>query len=141
MKEFISWDDVTLAVDELVERIKKWEVQPTVVYGIPRGGLALAVMLSHRLDITLSTEIVDVHTKVTLIVDDIVDSGQSLLDVINKTSGGYNNRMFAVSLHYSPNSFIKPTEYIWEKDNDNWIVYPWETEESEKDEIPDYKRK
>ena len=44
------------------------------IYGIPRGGLCLAVALSHKLNIELLKE----PRNNILIVDDIYDSGETL---------------------------------------------------------------
>ncbi len=147
MKEFLTWEEFEAGVDILVEKIKAWDYSPDFIYGIPRGGLILATMLSHRLGIPLSTKLDDYgdsganyHAQPAsyIICDDIVDKGHTLMKVLRGTHYPYGVGIRAVSLHYCDHSYIKPTEYAWKKDDDKWIVYPWETEESEKDEIADY---
>ena len=44
------------------------------VYGIPRGGLIVAVLVSHKLGIPLITSLRDMYGKKFLVVDDIVDT-------------------------------------------------------------------
>ena len=74
-KERYSWkqfedDCETLAVWARGKKFKS-------IFGIPRGGLVLAVKLSHLLDIPLVLNREDI-TGHTLIVDDIADSGGTL---------------------------------------------------------------
>ena len=44
------------------------------IYGIPRGGLCLAVALSHKLNIKLIQNLLKIH----LIVDDVFETGITL---------------------------------------------------------------
>ena len=48
------------------------------VAGVPRGGLILAVLLSHQLGIPLVY--VEEATPSTLLVDDLADTGETLLE-------------------------------------------------------------
>tara|TARA_Y100000768_G_scaffold111045_1_gene81722 strand:- start:1053 stop:1457 length:405 start_codon:yes stop_codon:yes gene_type:complete len=92
------------------------------VMGLPRGGLIPAVLISHELGLPY----VQHPGKNTLVVDDINDTGHTL----SKAPGAY----WAV-LHNKPTSKFKDCIYAKEVD-DQWIVYPWEREDSEA--IPDY---
>ena len=47
MKKFISWDKLDTLVDELCDMIP--ENQYEGIYAIPRGGLIIGVMMSHKL--------------------------------------------------------------------------------------------
>ena len=79
-------------------------------------------MISHELGLPL-----ELHPgKNTLVVDDINDTGHTL----SKAPGAY----WAV-LHQKPTSEFKHAMYAKEV-GDEWIVYPWEREDSEA--IPDY---
>ena len=92
------------------------------VYGFPRGGLCLAVALSHSLGLPL----LEKPTENSLIVDDIYDTGYTLEKT--KHIKGSETHVWI--------SKKKPTwwnahKYI--KDNE-WIVFPWENiEEAVKD--------
>jgi len=90
----------------------------TTIYGVPRGGLVPAVYLSHLLTIPLTQE--PGPPEETLIVDDIADSGQTLLPFYHK---GYA----LATLFYHKRSVIEPQFWIFEKENE-WIVFPWEKE-------------
>ena len=84
------------------------------VYGFPRGGLCLAVALSHSLGIPLLDEPQDY----SLIVDDIYDTGYTLEKI--KHIKGSETHVWV--------SKKKPTwwnayQHIQENE---WIVFPWE---------------
>jgi hypoxanthine phosphoribosyltransferase len=88
------------------------------VFGVPRGGIPLAMELSKILNIP----IVSRHTKAVelymLVCDDIVDSG--------KVRSKFSDHVF-VSIHMKPWTDEKPDLYVHM--TDKWIVYPWEKED------------
>ena len=127
MKEFVTWNVIDEAVTDIAFNIKNTNKDFKGVYGIPRGGLILAVMLSHKLDLPLimSKDELDENS---IIIDDIADTGKTLLDFVEYES-------YVVTIHEHEQSLIKPDYSVLDK-GDKWIVYPWETEDSE--EIQDY---
>jgi|TARA_R100000479_G_scaffold137671_1_gene74070 hypoxanthine phosphoribosyltransferase len=127
MKEFISWNLIDEAVTDIAFNIKNTNKDFKGVYGIPRGGLILAVMLSHKLDLPLimSKDELDENS---IIIDDIADTGKTLWNFIEYQS-------YVVTIHKHEKSIFKPDYSVLDK-GDKWIVYPWETEDSE--EIQDY---
>lgn len=90
------------------------------VYGPVRGGLPLAVVLSHALNIPMF-EIP--KTKNTLIVDDIADTG--------KTLKKYSKTHFIATIFYHPQSMFVPSIWLRKKGKD-WILFPWESEKTSK---------
>lgn len=133
-KTYITWKEY----DEYIERIAKWvekndwNLTIGAVYGLPRGGLPIAVSLSHRLGLPLLMSYDDrkvVTDKQILIVDDIADTGHTL-NLYKK-----EERNIICTLHHHEQSIVRPDFYCEEK-GDKWIVYPWETRDS--DEIQDY---
>lgn len=90
------------------------------VYGVPRGGLVPAVYLSHLLDIP----IVQQPEKGTLIVDDIIDSGQTLKMY-------HNMRYSTATIYYHTQSLFEPDIWVYLK-TDEWIMFPWETDKTSK---------
>ncbi len=83
------------------------------IYGIPRGGLVLAVCLSHRLDLPLRDSVNDR----TIVVDDIADTGETLFP--------YRDNLIA-TIHWVEGSKVKPKVYALEKTRGEWVRYPWE---------------
>lgn len=108
-KILMSWEEFENRVKKMAEEIKPLLYTGSIkhIYGVPRGGLVIAVKLSHILDLPLSTRKVDAET---LVVDDCYDSGH--------TKEGFE--MAGVE-HF----FVlvdKKKEGIKE-----WLVFPWET--------------
>ena len=131
MKEFISWNLIDECVTEIAFYIKDTKKEFKGVYGIPRGGSLLAVMLSHKLDLPYIENIDNVNEDV-IIIDDIADTRKTLKKY---KSHHISEKNYYVTIHEHEQSIVKP-EYSVINKGDKWIVYPWETEESE--EIQDY---
>ena len=126
-KIFLSWDDITASVDDLCNKIRFDQPNIDSVTGIARGGLIPAVLLSHKLGLPYT----DVISPNTLVVDDICDSGVTL----EKAPGVYT-----AVLHYKPHtSCFQPTMWADINEGDEWLIYPWETKDS--DPIQDYLKK
>ena len=117
-KEYAEWSEIELAVEDM----SAWALSENFknIYGIPRGGLIVAVMLSHILDIPVITDEQNI-TEETLIVDDIADTG--------KTLSKYKDLKIA-TIYYHKNSIIQPD--FWRYIKSNWVVFPWETEKTSK---------
>ena len=76
MKVFYNWEDIDGRVNDLCQRIKHESFE--TVYGIPRGGLIVTVLVSHKLGIPLITSLRDMYGKKFLVVDDIMNTGLTL---------------------------------------------------------------
>jgi hypoxanthine phosphoribosyltransferase len=147
----ISWNDVEELVNDLERQIKKANKKYDFVIGINRGGLVPSVMLSHRLGATHGVHtvhsydgtekqrsvkadlyismvgIMKSHSKI-LLVDDIADSGDSLvasMKAVKKIDPDVKNLDVGV-LHYKTKSIFKPTFHGKKINDDLWIEYPWE---------------
>lgn len=130
MKTFYNWEDIEGRVSDLCQRLKHESFE--AVYGVPRGGLIVAVLVSHKLSIPLITDLKNMHGKKFLIVDDIADTGVTLEKYKKLKVCQY---VTYATLDYHKQSTVEPDYWISEK-GDRWIVYPWEREDS--DEIQDY---
>jgi hypoxanthine phosphoribosyltransferase len=128
-KIYLTWDNIDSLVNVLAEEIGSSPVPPNYITGLQRGGLIPAVMLSHKLNIPFVREsmIKALPAIDMLVVDDIADTGETL--------GQYKRYSTAV-LHYKLQSEHIPTFFAMEIDDTDWIVYPWEREDSET--IQDY---
>ena len=112
MINYFTWEEFDKSVEYIAKKCKFLEISG--IYGIPRGGLCLAVALSHKLKINLISEPI----KNSLIVDDIYETGITL-----KTFKNIEGAMFFVLF-----SKIKPTWWntVNMAANQEWIVFPWE---------------
>lgn len=110
----VTWNDVDSFIQEVVQQYKGHTF--TGVYGIPRGGLVFAVMLSHAMHIPL----LQAPVKGCLIVDDISDTGRTLT--------AYKGR-YTTATMYQRHTTSTPSDYhMTEVHDDAWIHYPWEAE-------------
>ena len=131
MKTYINWHDYDDYINQIVNWIEQQDLDIQAVYGIPRGGLPMAVSLSHILGVPM---ILDYKTEYPptgdlLVVDDIADTGNTLKDFRKE------ERNVICTFHYHEQSTIEPDFFVDYK-HDKWIVYPWETIDSK--EIQDY---
>ena len=126
-KTFISWSQYELYVARIADWITMCcEEEVGAIYGLPRGGLPIAVSLSHMLDLPILMNYYDrklVTKKKILVVDDIADTGHTLKDFDSPHN-------IICTMHYHQDSITRPDFFCTEK-GDDWIVYPWETEDSE----------
>lgn len=119
IKEYVSWDDVENYVNKVIDFYDNSQL--TGVYGLPRGGLILAVMISHRLHIPMLMAPVEN----CLIVDDICDSGESLLHYQMNSSSLAKPLYHISTMMYRRGAKIVPEMFGMYKEDD-WIVFPWE---------------
>ena len=119
MKIYVTWDEVTNFVEKLSKYLDECNIKPTGVYGIPRGGLILATLLSYKMNIPLLMAPADG----CVIIDDIADSGRSLCHYTQNDT--QFNKYFIATLYYHKRSIVEPNYTEFEK-TDEWIVFPWE---------------
>jgi xanthine phosphoribosyltransferase len=84
------------------------------VYGFPRGGLPLAVALSHHLGLPLLHEL----EPDCLVVDDIYETGRTMAE-----ASQYEGCQCAVWISKVTPTWFKAAEVV---PTDEWIVFPWE---------------
>ena len=112
MINYFTWNDFDKSVEHIANKCNLLEFSG--IYGIPRGGLCLAVALSHKLKINLISEPI----KNSLIVDDVYETGITL-----NTFKDIEGAMFFVLF-----SKIKPKWWntVHISKEKEWIVFPWE---------------
>jgi len=127
MINYFTWDDFDKSVEHIANKCKFLEFSG--IYGVPRGGLCLAVALSHKLKITLISEPI----KNSLIVDDVYETGITL-----KTFKDIEGAMFFVLI-----SKIEPTWWntVHISQKSEWVVFPWENTLNFKSDRNDYIKK
>ncbi len=125
-KKEISWATIDELVTVIARKIHTDSPNIDSIYGIPRGGLIPAVLLSHKLGLSL----VQQPKSNSLVVDDISDSGNTLKEIVDRAYNPINNYKYihTATLFERENTVLEP-DYIGEhiKYND-WLVFPWEYE-------------
>ena len=127
MISYFTWNDFDKSVEHIANKCKSLEFSG--IYGIPRGGLCLAVALSHKLKINLISEPI----KNSLIVDDVYETGITL-----NTFKDIEGAMFFVLF-----SKIKPKWWntVHISKEKEWIVFPWENASNLHSDRNDYIKK
>ena len=120
-KLYVTWEDVETFIEQICETYRLEDVSG--VYGVPRGGLVFAVMLSHKMNIPLLSA---AHPN-CLVVDDICDSGESLKHYITNSSSPNKPKYYTVTMfcRHGLDNPMHPTIYGTEVDEE-WVVFPWE---------------
>lgn len=105
----------------------------TGVYGEPRGGLILAVMLSHLTGLPLLLK-----PEMRMIwVDDIVDNGNTL----RAAKEIYGDNTFYATWFCRENGTVQPDVFFDTAFNGEWIVFPWEDIEKAEEDFNQYVEK
>ncbi|MFM2172412.1 MAG: hypothetical protein RLZZ54_339 [Cyanobacteriota bacterium] len=109
----LTWDEFELAVNRIAEHCR--DGQFSGVYGIPRGGLVLAVTLSHRLNLPLLPS----AQPGCLLVDDVYETGLTL-------------ERYRQLEHCTAMVWVSKAEPQWWQavevvQSSEWIVFPWES--------------
>lgn len=132
----MSWkwvdDQIAILADLLRDQPIKY------VSGIPRGGLIPAIMLSHKLGAEyLPFDKLQIAYKISrnqeknnevLLVDDISDTGV--------TMNGYSETFLTATLCVRFDSQTMPDVFGEKINDDRWLVFPWEQNNSKP--IQDY---
>lgn len=136
----LSWNTIYDAIEALEYMVRP--SAPKLIVGVSRGGLIPATLLSHRLNVPLRVVHVSAYegtrrtlqkplvvegwetrydSSDTLIVDDILDSGDTLDTIHNKSQ----QAQFAVLVTKQPHHY-KPIKYFATVAKDMWVKFPWE---------------
>jgi len=153
----MSWDELGSGAKALAEQVAADGFRPDFVLGISRGGLLVAGALAYALGIKntfkMSVEfytgvderlelpmilppvpdLVDLHEARVLIVDDVADTGQTLVLVKDFLEGKVGEVRIAV-LYEKPRSIVR-CEYVWSR-TDRWIVFPWSADDPIETPLP-----
>jgi len=111
---YYYWEDFEHDIPELVLEIKKFKREFNGIYAIPRGGLVLAVELSHMLDLPI---ILGGVTNRTLVLDDVADTGSTLIPLKERNAT-------IATIFFKPWSKVEPD--IWLRKTKRYIIFPWE---------------
>ncbi|MEE8168727.1 MAG: phosphoribosyltransferase [Candidatus Hydrothermarchaeales archaeon] len=146
----LSWNDIQKQCEYLAKNIRENKVEFDIIVSIARGGWAPARILSDILDndelytvrvkfyedvgkprenpLILHPTQFDVTGKKVLLVDDIADTGASLLTVIKHLEERKAGNIFVATLVKKPSSKYTPNLYAME--TSAWVIFPWEVRET-----------
>ena len=127
MISYFTWSEFDKSVEHIANKCKFLKFSG--IYGVPRGGLCLAVALSHKLKINLISKPINN----SLIVDDVYETGFTL-----NTFKNIEGAMFFVLF-----SKIKPSWWntVHYSEKNQWIVFPWENIHNSEIDFQDYIQK
>lgn len=140
-KIYYPYDEFRVDLKRLTQKIDQ---DFDAIVAIARGGLSMALMLSEYYDMR---EVYAINTigyadtqkldevrvfnipdlkgaKKVLIVDDIVDSGDTLVEVLKVLKEQYMDTTFySASIFYKPSASMEPN--WWVKEAKEWIEFFW----------------
>ena len=116
MRTYFTWQEFDKSVEYIANKCNNLEFAG--IYGIPRGGLCLAVALSHKLKVKLISEPINN----SLIVDDVYETGFTL-NPLRKVEGA----MFYVLFSKKEPTWWNAVNISQKKE---WIIFPWENSEN-----------
>ena len=111
--QVLSWPQFDQAVQLLASRFAASAV--TGVYGIPRGGLCLAVALSHA----IARPLLSSPEQSALIVDDVYETGRTL----QALKAQVPDATFAVWVSKGCPDWWTAAVVV---ESSQWLVFPWE---------------
>jgi hypoxanthine phosphoribosyltransferase len=149
----LSWNDIEEHCRVLAKEIEERAVPFDVIIGISRGGWVPARLLSDilgnddvdtvrvkfyksvgqtakRPEILLSTQI-DIEGKDVLLVDDIADTGESLIATVEHLKEKNVKNIFVATLVKKPQSKLTPDLFV--RETPDWVIFPWEISETTRD--------
>jgi xanthine phosphoribosyltransferase len=109
----LSWQEFEQAVACIAERCRDGGFSG--VFGIPRGGLVLAVSLSHRLELPL----LPIPQAGCLLVDDVYETGRTL-----EPYRRLEDCTAVVWVSKAKPQWWQAVEVV---QSSEWIVFPWES--------------
>jgi hypothetical protein len=146
----ISWEATIEYCEQLARKTRGFE--PQIIVGLSRGGLVLTRIMSDILSVErvgiigmsfyrgtkrlerpeIFQELsMDVRGMRILLVDDVADSGRSLLaakEYLEKKGAG---EIRIATIHYKPGSAFRPDYYMMT--TTAWVAYPWERHEIDRE--------
>lgn len=141
---FIHWSQIDRYCDIIVSQINEDDWRPDAVLGLLRGGGVPGIVISHLLDVPFYglnvSSVKDRNYKVVydqylrtnrkvLVIDDINDTGKTLLHFQKANDRGDDNIRYATLIDNMGSSFHKisyTAETIDKNEDDRWQVFPWE---------------
>jgi hypothetical protein len=144
----LSWDDVQSLTEAIAGKIEASGFKPDMIVAVSRGGFDPARILCDQLGVRRLASVqleaydgmvkrpepivilpvnADLKGKKILVVDDVSDSGASLIKAKEHIGENAASEVRVATLHIKPWSKYIPDYYA--ENVDSWVVYPWELKE------------
>jgi len=141
--KFYSYDEFQIDVNMLAKEIKPFD--PDAILAIARGGMTLGHFLAEALDMRDLYSINSIHyeetrkldtfeifnmpdlskTKRIVIVDDIIDSGETMVEVIKEINQKYPDVTIKIaSVFYKEKALLRPD--FTAREATAWIEFFWD---------------
>lgn len=146
----MKWSKFYRDVVELALMIKKESYVPDLIVAIARGGWVVARIISDMLEVNNVTDIhisfyediaktkrepiileepgKQIEDKRILLVDDVSDTGESLIKCIDYIKSKKPKEVKTATVYVKPWTKFWPDFYV--KEIDKWIIYPYEVKET-----------
>lgn len=151
-KETSSWFEHIEGINALGASVLASGWKPTAILGVSRGGLIPAAVLSYMLDVRLIQAVrvehyddqnnrlasgarfvdgpqpfatLNITTERLLVVDDIVDTGETL-KLVRRAVRDHADQIKVAALYVRSNQ-KHVADWYW-KVEDEWVVFPWAPE-------------
>jgi len=147
-REYVAptWDEIYVMLLSLATRVKESGFQPDLIVGVSRGGWVPGRILSdllanaHTANVKIEfyvgigqtarkpvvTQPISetISHKRILVVDDVADTGESLLVALEHIRERGAGQVKTVTIYHKPHSKFRPDFFA--ETTPRWIVFPWE---------------
>lgn len=149
----VTWEEIDRLVGEVARKIEESGFRPDVIVGIIRGGMIPARLIADRLGVDTIATIefkmykgmrirgerpyirqpltLELVGKRVLIVDDVSDTGLTLLHAVQAVNLYMPSEVKTATLYVKPWTDYRPDYHG--PTTDKWIVFPWERKEYERE--------
>ncbi len=146
----LDWEELYWDVFELARKIKRDKFKPDILIAIARGGWVIGRILSDLLEVSevggltirfykgveetmnkpaiVQPLVQDIRGKKVLLVDDIVDTGETLRLALEHVSGKGAEVIKSAAPYVKKWSPIRPDYFV--KVLEGWVVFPYEYTET-----------
>lgn len=129
----LSWEKFEIDMQKLAatieDAIKVLGIPNPVLYGPPRGGLCIAVKLSHLLGIPVTLN----EAEGTIWVDDVFETGRTVQE---------NFELYPKALRFTWVSKRNDVPFLYDfvqfVDPTSWIIFPWENADKAEADANEY---
>lgn len=156
----VSWSEIESWVADIVRKVERDGFRPDVVIGMARGGMVPSRLICDHLVVkdlfTVKTEhwgltatpdgkaklaqalTTDIGGRSVLVVDDITDTGQSLVLARDHVGSLKPAALKTATLLHIAHSLITPDYFAKkvEKDEWTWFIFPWNVREDLRNIVP-----